>query len=542
MLDRFSIRVRLIIAGGLALVFFLLLAAMSLYGQQRASAAFRDVREAGVQPLLAVEEIDGALQGIRFRLAGMPLDVVSANGARQQLKEARERVPLAWKNFLAGYRAASASAEERKLVEAIGKELDGLKPLFDEIDAAYEKDNKEAIAAILREKWPRVHKSLIKPLSELIPARVAAMNRTFDASQAEGERLSALAVGANVAGAIALALVMLPLVRSLTRAIGEMRGALARVAQGELKVELNTQRQDELGDMARSLDETLTSQRETISGVQGAADTLASAAERLKTELGDVIARGAARSEYMARVADGIEHTTVAAKDVAASSSQVAAASAESRGIADSGSSGMEASIAAIHRVEAAVDGSAGIMADLSDSTERIQAITQTIREIADQTNLLALNAAIEAARAGEQGRGFAVVADEVRKLAERTSASTSDIAATVDAIRNKTATAVEAMRAVHDEVAESARHGNQTRDTLAAIVASAERVSELAGGIASATQSQLSASERAVGEMSQVSAMSAENSANLKRVGGVTDEVAQLAHQLQALIGRFRV
>jgi hypothetical protein len=155
----------------------------------------------------------------------MPLDVVSANGARQQLKEARERVPLAWKDFLAGYRAASASAEERKLVEAIGKELDGLKPLFDEIDAAYEKDNKEAIAAILREKWPRVHKSLIKPLSELIPARVAAMNRTFDASQAEGERLSALAVGANVAGAIALALVMLPLVRSLTRAIGEMRRA-----------------------------------------------------------------------------------------------------------------------------------------------------------------------------------------------------------------------------------------------------------------------------------------------------------------------------
>jgi methyl-accepting chemotaxis protein len=542
MLDRFSIRVRLIIAGGLALVFFVLLAAMSLYGQQRASAAFRDVRAAGVQPLLAVEEIDGALQGIRFRLAGMPLDVVSANGARQQLKEARERVPLAWKDFLAGYRAASASAEERKLVEAIGKELDGLKPLFDEIDAAYEKDNKEAIAAILREKWPRVHKSLIKPLSELIPARVAAMNRTFDASQAEGERLSALAVGANVAGAIALALVMLPLVRSLTRAIGEMRGALARVAQGELKVELNTQRQDELGDMARSLDETLTSQRETISGVQRAADTLASAAERLKTELGDVIARGAARSEYMARVADGIEHTTIAATDVAASSSQVAAASAESRGIADSGSSGMEASIAAIHRVETAVDSSAGIMADLTDSTERIQAITQTIREIADQTNLLALNAAIEAARAGEQGRGFAVVADEVRKLAERTSASTSDIAATVDAIRNKTATAVEAMRAVHDEVAESARHGNQTRDTLAAIVASAERVSELAGGIASATQSQLSASERAVGEMSQVSAMSAENSASLKRVGGVTDEVAQLAHQLQALIGRFRV
>jgi methyl-accepting chemotaxis protein len=542
MLDRYSIRTRLIFASALALVFFVLLAAMSIYGQQRANLAFSEARATGVQPLLAVEEIDGALQGIRFRLAGVPLDVISPAGARQQLKEARERLPLAWKEFLAGYRAATVTDGERQLVDAIGKELDGLKPLFDEIDAAYEKDNKEAVATILREKWPRVHKSLIKPLSELIPARVAAMNRNFDTSQAEGNRLSAIVAGANVVGAIALALVMLPLVRSLTRSIGEMRGALEQVARGELRVELNTRRGDELGDMARSLDATLNSQREIISGVQRAADTMASASERLKSELDEVMERGKTRGEYMARAAEGIEQTTVLAKEVATSSSQVAQASAESRGIADQGNAGMDASIAAIHRVEVSVQDSAEIMADLAKATERIQTITQTIREIADQTNLLALNAAIEAARAGEQGRGFAVVADEVRKLAERTSASTSDIAATVDAIREKTATAVHAMHTVHQEVAESARHGDETRKTLAAIAASAERVSELARGIATSTQSQFASSERVVGEMSQVAMMSADNSASIERVGAVTDEVGQLAHQLQGLIGRFRV
>lgn len=542
MLDRYSIRTRLIFASALALVFFVLLAAMSIYGQQRANLAFSEARATGVQPLLAVEEIDGALQGIRFRLAGVPLDVISPAGARQQLKEARERLPLAWKEFLAGYRAATVTDGERQLVDAIGKELDGLKPLFDEIDAAYEKDNKEAVATILREKWPRVHKSLIKPLSELIPARVAAMNRNFDTSQAEGNRLSAIVAGANVAGAIALALVMLPLVRSLTRSIGEMRGALEQVARGELRVELNTHRGDELGDMARSLDATLNSQREIISGVQRAADTMASASERLKSELDEVMERGKTRGEYMARAAEGIEQTTALAKEVATSSSQVAQASAESRGIADQGNAGMDASIAAIHRVEVSVQDSAEIMADLAKATERIQTITQTIREIADQTNLLALNAAIEAARAGEQGRGFAVVADEVRKLAERTSASTSDIAATVDAIREKTATAVHAMHTVHQEVAESARHGDETRKTLAAIAASAERVSELARGIATSTQSQFASSERVVGEMSQVAMMSADNSASIERVGAVTDEVGQLAHQLQGLIGRFRV
>lgn len=542
MLNRFSIRLRLTITGGLALFFFILLAATSLYGQKRASSAFIDVREAGVQPLLAVGEIDGALQGIRFRLAGVPLDVVSANGARQHLKEARDRLPLAWKDFLAGYRIASASDEERKLVEAIGKELEGLRPLLDEIDSAYAKDDKEAIIVLLREKWPRVHKTLIKPLSELIPSRVTAMNRTFDSSQAESERLNALTVGTNLVGIMALALIMFPLVRTLTGAIGEMRRALDRVAKGELKIELDTARGDELGDMARSLDATLTSQRDIISGVQRAADILASAAERLKSELEDVIKRGAARAEFMARAAEGIELTTSAAKDVASTSGQVAEASADSRSIAGRGNAGMESSIAAIRRVEAAVGSSAEVMNDLASSTERIQTITLTIREIADQTNLLALNAAIEAARAGEQGRGFAVVADEVRKLAERTSASTTDIAATVDAIRTKTGIAVEAMRAVRDEVTESARHGEQTRETLSAIVASAEQVSTLASGIASTTHAQLAAGERAVGEMSQVSSMNAENSAAMARVGGVTDEVAQLAHQLQDLIGRFHV
>jgi methyl-accepting chemotaxis protein len=368
------------------------------------------------------------------------------------------------------------------------------------------------------------------------------MNKTFAASEAEGNRLSVLTIGTNIAGVVVLALIMLPLISSLTTAINEMRGVLARVAQGELNVHLDTRRGDELGDMARSLDATLSSQREIISGVQGAAGNLAAGAERLTKELAEVVDRGRARSEFMDRAAQGIEHTTLAAKEMADSSGQVAEASAESRSIAGSGNAGMEVAISAIRRVETAVESSTGVMTDLSDATERIQAIAQVIREIAEQTNLLALNAAIEAARAGEQGRGFAVVADEVRKLAERTSASTSDITSTVDAIREKTATAVQAMRTVRDEVTESARHSDETRKTLDAIVASAERVSDLASGIAASTQSQLSASERTVGDMSKVSAMSADNAASIQRVGAETDEVARLANQLQSMIGRFKV
>jgi len=542
MFDKLSIRNRLFMLGGLTLLFFIVLAGMSLYGQQRATKALTEVRSEGVTPLLAVQQIDGGLDGIRSRMSGYALDVVSNNGARSHLKETREKLPDLWKAFLGGFKAEHATEDERKAIEAIGKELEALAPLFDEIDAAYVKENKDSVTALLKDKWPLVHKRLVKPLGELIPARLAAMNKTFAASEAEGNRLSVLTIGTNIAGVVVLALIMLPLISSLTTAINEMRGVLARVAQGELNVHLDTRRGDELGDMARSLDATLSSQREIISGVQGAAGNLAAGAERLTKELAEVVDRGRARSEFMDRAAQGIEHTTLAAKEMADSSGQVAEASAESRSIAGSGNAGMEVAISAIRRVETAVESSTGVMTDLSDATERIQAIAQVIREIAEQTNLLALNAAIEAARAGEQGRGFAVVADEVRKLAERTSASTSDITSTVDAIREKTATAVQAMRTVRDEVTESARHSDETRKTLDAIVASAERVSDLASGIAASTQSQLSASERTVGDMSKVSAMSADNAASIQRVGAETDEVARLANQLQSMIGRFKV
>ncbi|MBU0750675.1 MAG: methyl-accepting chemotaxis protein [Gammaproteobacteria bacterium] len=535
-----SIRARLIFAGLLSIVLLVLLAGLGIYGQQRASAAFGAARDHAVKPLLAISEIDAGLKEIRFRMAGVALDTVSTLGSRQQLKETREQLPVLWRDFVAGHRGRTA--EETRAVEAIGKEIENLPAIFDALDAAYATEDRAAVLAVLNDKWPRVHKNIIRPLGELLPVLVASMNATFASSEQEGRRLSMIAVGANVAGIVILALVLLQVIPSLTRGIADIRAVLARMAEGELNVVPDTRRGDELGDMARSLEATLKSLREIISGVQGSAATLTSAAERLQSELVNVTERGRARGEFMARAAEGIDQTTLSAKDVAASSNQVAEASAESRTVAASGNARMEKSIAAIRRVESTVDQSATVMADLSSETERIQAITQVIREIADQTNLLALNAAIEAARAGEQGRGFAVVADEVRKLAERTSSSTSDIANTVEAIRGKAVTAVQAMHNVHDEVVESVRFSDETRETLGAIVASAERVSELARGIAAATQSQLAASERTVGEMAQVSAMSNDNSAAIKRVGDVTSEVDQLAHQMQALIGRFRV
>ncbi|MBI3525419.1 MAG: methyl-accepting chemotaxis protein [Betaproteobacteria bacterium] len=542
MLNNFSIRSRLLGSAIMSIVFLTLLAGVNFYGLQRSKQALYEVRHGGVQPLLAIGELDDRLRSVRFNMVGVVQDVISVTGARNQLKELRGWLPQAWKEFLAGYQAETATPEERQLVEKISKELDGLPAFFDILDAAYAKEDKAALTALQQDGWPNINKNLVRPLSELIPARVAMMKNTFDTNAEAGQRLNIIALTSYLACAALLLLLTLPMVRSLSRALADMKATLARVAEGDLNARADASRGDELGDMARSLDATVERLQDTIRGVKGAADTLTSAAESLQAELGGVMERGKVRSEHMAQAQQSIEQMSLAARNIATGTGRVAEASGEALGIAGDGDKRMEDSIAATRRVEVSVDQSMAVIAELSSATDRIQEITSVIRDIADQTNLLALNAAIEAARAGEQGRGFAVVADEVRKLAERTSVSTADITATVDTIRQKTDSAVQAMQTVHAEVGRGVRYSGETRAALDGIVAASRRVSDLLQSITADTQAQMDASQHTVDEMAQATAMNAENSASIRRVGEVTHDLSGMAHELQALIGRFRL
>ncbi len=542
MFNAFSIRGRLLATAAMSIGFLVLLAGVNLYGQQRTSQALQTVQTRAVQPLLTIQEIDGLLKEIRFDMAGSVLEVTSFIGARNHLKEKRERLPIAWQEFLAQFDATAAAPEENELVEGIGKQIEGIKDLLDTLDAAYTKEDKAAVTELLQQRWPIIHKKLVKPLAQLVPARVEAVKTTFEASAAEGQKLNTLAIASFIISAAGLLMILLPLTNSLARAIDNLKSILNKVAAGDLSAQPDTSRQDELGDMARALDKTLGQLRDIIGGVKDAGDGLARAADQMAQELVLVIQRGKERSTYMDRASASIQQMSSAAEEIAGGSAAAASASEEARGRAAAGDSCMENSIAATQRVETAVDNSATVIQELSAATNRINEITNTIREIADQTNLLALNAAIEAARAGEQGRGFAVVADEVRKLAERTSASTSDITSMVESIRGKTSSAVAAMSRVHNEMAEGMRYARETRTTFDGIVSASEQVTQLARQIADATRAQLDASNNTTRDMSQVMAMSTENSASIGRVGDISSNLSAMSHQLQQMIGRFRL
>lgn len=492
--------------------------------------------------MLAIREIDDHLKDIRFDMAAALLEVTSYKGAGDRLRDRRARLPLAWQEFLAQFDATTASAEERELVAHIGKQLDSLPELFDALDTAYAKEDRAAVAALLQERWPVVHKKLIKPMSQLVPARVAAVHSTFESSAAEGQRLNLLAFGSFILCVFGLLLIVLPLATSLGRAVDNLKSTLNQVAGGDLSVQPNTARQDEFGDMARALEATLGQLREIIGGVKNAVHHLTEAADGMEKDLATVIQRDKESAAHMKRATESVQRASKFAEDIASGSTEVANAAEEVRNRATAGATRIEGSIAATQRIESAVRDSTAVIEELSVATNRINEITNTIREIADQTNLLALNAAIEAARAGEQGRGFAVVADEVRKLAERTSASTIDIGNMVESIRSKTSSAVEAMSRVDREVADGMRYANETRESFAGIVAATEQVTHLARQIADATHGQLAASRLTIDEMDQVMATITENGVSLNRVGDISVRLSRLSHELQQMIGRFRI
>lgn len=332
--------------------------------------------------------------------------------------------------------------------------------------------------------------------------------------------------------------------RMIVKPINETRSALDQIAagDGDLTQRLSEERQDELGDLARSFNRFVSGVQSIIKQVSEAAIQLGSAAEQL-----------AASSQVTNQQVQQQSHeTTLAASsmtEMAASITQVASNAAHAAQSAErcnqnvrEGDTVVQKNASEVGALSQEVQHAVIVMQKLQEDTESIGTVLAVIRGIAEQTNLLALNAAIEAARAGEHGRGFAVVADEVRTLATRTQSSTEEIRGIIEKLQNASHQAADVMNNSYTKAHVAVECAGQASEKLQDITGVIATINDMNTQIASATEEQAAVADDVSHTLVRISSSVEQLSTGANHIAAASDEIAQLANQLQTRVGRFKV
>ncbi len=329
------------------------------------------------------------------------------------------------------------------------------------------------------------------------------------------------------------------------RAVKQIK-PIAQVAenasQGDLRERVPVSSSDELGQMSRAFNQFLDNLNAMIGQTAQVAHSVAAAAEELSVNGTQVGEASRNQSQQSTQVASAVEEMSATANEMTKNAQVMAATAQELSETARKGGEVVANSIRGMEAVGNTMQKSADRIQVLGQRSQEIGEIIRVIEDIADQTNLLALNAAIEAARAGEQGRGFAVVADEVRKLAERTGKATKEIAGVIETVQSGTKDAVASMETGTREVQDGMKLVNEAGSRLGEIVEGVQKVTTMVQQLAGSIDEQTSATEQIAGGIQSVAGLSLQNEGSVEQVVGATNDLSRMAAQLQSDIKRFQL
>ncbi|WP_038050767.1 methyl-accepting chemotaxis protein [Thioalkalivibrio sp. ALJ1] len=312
--------------------------------------------------------------------------------------------------------------------------------------------------------------------------------------------------------------------------------------EGDLTRKPEVSGKNELGDLSIAFNHFVEKIRVLIQQVAAGSDQVAAAATELSAtseETNEQVRRQKAETD---QVATAMNEMTATVQEVARNASDAAAAARSTDQDATAGQQVVQKTVSTINGLSTQVESAADVVSRLSQDAEQINKVLEVIGDIADQTNLLALNAAIEAARAGEQGRGFAVVADEVRTLASRTQDSTHEIQQMIERVQNGTREAVQAMEDGRVKAHASVEQVNLAGESLIAITQSVTRISDMNTQIASAAEEQSTVAEEINRNVANITEVLDQTAAGSEQIRNASEELSKLASQQQQRVGQFKV
>nr|WP_321861977.1 methyl-accepting chemotaxis protein [Pseudomonas sp. V3/K/3/5] len=360
-----------------------------------------------------------------------------------------------------------------------------------------------------------------------------------DAESAQARSLQLISTLLALLVGIIAALVI---TRQITRPIQETLAVVERIASGDLSHNIQVTRRDELGVLQQGIQRMGTTLRELISGIRDGVTQIASAAEELSAVTEQTSAGVNSQKIETDQVATAMHEMTATVQEVARNAEQASRAAADADGQARAGDKVVAEAIAQIERLAAEVARSTDAMSHLQQESNKIGSVMDVIKAVAEQTNLLALNAAIEAARAGEAGRGFAVVADEVRGLAQRTQKSTEEIEGLVAGLQNGTQQVAAVMnnsRSLTDSSVELTRKAGVSLENITRTVSNIQSMNQQ---IAAAAEEQSAVAEEISRSIINVRDVSEQTATASDETAKSSVELARLGSQLQQMVSHFRV
>lgn len=448
----------------------------------------------------------------------------------------------AFNDAVANYEPLIASDKERSFYTPVKNSADAYSKLMDSLEPLMRQGDVAAAVSLVR--------TGIRPLTNTMEMQIKDLtNFNNDGAAQAGQNATDLYNNGLwlVVGLIAAVVVLtvglaLLLTKSITSPIKDALSVAERIAASDLSKEVLVSGTDEAGRLLKALAQMQTNLRTTIMQISDSSTQLASASEEMTAVTEESSRSLVAQNDEVNQAATAVTEMSAAVDEVARNAESASEESKRTQGYTEIGLERVAQTLKSIQKLNGNVENTSEQIQGLSDRAQSITKVVEVIRAIAEQTNLLALNAAIEAARAGEQGRGFAVVADEVRALAHRTQVSTQEIEQMIAAIQNDSDLAVKAMNTSRDLATESLGVAQEASTSLDQIATAIVQINERNLMIATASEEQSHVAREVDRNLVSIRELATQSAAGASQTASASGEMSKLAVNLNQLVNRFAV